>query len=98
MSTFTLLVELEIEAGKLDAFLVRARQHRNNVLSNEPGCERFDILTPQDDGNRVFLCEVYADQDALDKHFETPYMKAYLADTGPMIASRKRTLCTLANG
>jgi hypothetical protein len=28
---------------------------------------------------------------------ETPYMKEYMADTGPMIANRNRTLCTLAS-
>jgi hypothetical protein len=27
----------------------------------------------------------------------TPYMKQYMADTGPMIANRKRHLCTLAS-
>ena len=98
MSHFVLVVQLEIEAGQMDAFLARAREHRDNVLSNEPGCKRFDILMPEDRGNRIFLCEEYADQAALDAHFETAYMKAYLEDTGPMIASRERTLCTIANG
>ena len=87
----------EINPGNVDAFLARAREHRNNVLSNEPGCQRFDLLTPEESGPMVFLYEVYADKDALDAHFETPYMKAYLEDTGPMIANRKRTLCALAN-
>jgi quinol monooxygenase YgiN len=97
MSTLALVVELEIQSGHRDVFLARAREHRNNVLSREPGCERFDLLTPQDGDNTVFLYEVYADQNALDAHFETPYMKQYLEDTGPMIASRKRTLCALEN-
>ncbi len=97
MSTLVLVVELTTTPGQRDAFLARARAHRTNVLSNEPGCERFDLLTPKEGDDTVFLYEVYADQGALDTHFETPYMKEYLADTGPMIANRKRTLCTLAN-
>ena len=97
MSTLVLLVELTIKAGQLDAFLARARAHRTNVLSNEAGCKGFDLLVPEEGGDTVFLYEVYADQAAIDHHMETPYMKEYMADTGPMIASRKRRLCTLAN-
>ncbi len=97
MSTVALLVELEIAPGQKEDFLSRAREHRINVLNNEPGCQRFDLLSPQEDGDAVFLYEVYADKDALETHFNTPYMKEYLDDTGPMIADRKRTLCTLVN-
>ena len=97
MSSLVLLVELEINPGQMDAFLARAREHRTNVLGNEPGCKGFELLVPTEGGDTVFLYEVYADQAAVDHHMETPYMKAYLADTGPMIANHKRRLCTLAS-
>ena len=66
MSTFALVVELELKTGQKDAFLARARQHRETVLANEAGCHRFDLLTPEEDGDTVFLYEVYADQAALE--------------------------------
>ena len=97
MTTLALVVELKIQPGQRDAFLARAREHRGNVLAKEPGCQRFDLLIPQESDDTVFLYEVYADQGALDAHFETPYMKQYLEDTGPMIANRQRTLCALQN-
>ncbi len=97
MTATVLVVELEIAPGRTDDFLARAREHRINVLNNEPGCQRFDLLSPQEGGATVFLYEVYADQDALETHFNTRYMKEYLEDTGPMITNRKRTLCTLVN-
>ncbi len=97
MSRLVLLVELEIKPGQMDAFLARAREHRANVLANEPGCERFDLLAPEASGDTVFLYEVYADQAALDTHFGTEYMKEYLEDTGPMVAGRQRRLCRLKN-
>ncbi len=97
MSTLVLLVELEINPGRLDAFLVRAREHRGNVLGNEPGCKGFELLVPTEGGDTVFLYEVYADQAAIDHHLVTPYMMEYMADPGPMIANRKRRLCTLAS-
>ncbi len=97
MSSLVLLVELTINAGRMDAFLARAREHRSNVLSHEPDCKGFELLVPTEDGDTVFLYEVYADQAAIDHHMQTPYMKQYLADTGPMIAKRNRKLCTLAS-
>ncbi len=97
MSSLVLLVELTINSGQLDAFLARARAHRTNVLGNESGCQGFEVFVPAESGGTVFLYEVYADQAAIDHHMETPYMKEYMADTGPMIANRKRGLCTLAS-
>ena len=98
MSSLVLLVELTINAGRMDAFLARAREHRTNVLNNEPGYQGFELLVRAEDGDTVFLYEVYADQAAIDHHMETPYMKESMADTGPMIANRDRKLCTLASG
>ena len=46
MSAVVLLVELKIAEGKRDAFIARGRQHRERVLKNEPGCQRFDIVHP----------------------------------------------------
>ncbi len=97
MSTLVLLVELTLNVGQKDAFLTRAREHRKNVLSKEPGCKGFELLVPTDGSETVFLYESYVDQAAIDHHMETPYMKEYLADTGSMIALRNRRLCTLAS-
>ncbi len=97
MSAVILVVELEIAQGQKERFLARALAHRENVLKNEPGCQRFDILVPQEGGDIVFLYEIYADQKAVETHIATPYMKEYLSDTGPMIANRKRTTCAFAD-
>ncbi len=97
MAAIVLVVELEIAPGEKERFLARARAHRDNVLANEPGCAQFDILAPQERDDAVILIEAYADAEALETHFNTPYMKEYLEDTGPMIAGRKRTPCDLVN-
>ncbi len=75
MSTLVLLVELTLNVGQKDAFLAPAREHRTNVLKNEPGCKGFELLAPTDGSDTIFLYEVYADQAAIDHHMNTPYMK-----------------------
>ena len=97
MSTVVLCVTLEIFPDQMDAFLERAREHRRNVLKNEPDCQRFDISTPDQLKNIIQLYEVYANEEAFDYHMETPYMKAYMEDTASMIENRERVRATLLN-
>ncbi len=97
MAEIALVVELQIKPGERERFLARAREHRSNVLSKEPGCLRFDLAVPREQDDTVYLYEVYADDAALETHFNTPYMKEYMDDTGPMIAQRTRNLCDVAN-
>jgi (4S)-4-hydroxy-5-phosphonooxypentane-2,3-dione isomerase len=97
MSAVVLFVELEIAPGRRDDFVARARQHRENVLKNEPDCDRFDVSVPDDDENVVRLYEVYADQAAVDHHMATSYMAAYREDTGGWVTDRKITKALLLN-
>ena len=97
MSAVVLLVELKIAEGKRDAFIARGRQHRERVLKNEPGCQRFDIVIPDGTTDVVRLYEVYDDQDAVDHHMKTDYMAAYRADTAPMVADREIVTALLAS-
>ena len=97
MSAVVLVVELRAEPGQRARYLARAREHRKNVLDNEPGCQRFELLVPDDSDDTIFLCEIYDDDQAFEDHLNTAYMKAYMDDTAPMLAYRKRNLCRLAN-
>ena len=97
MPSVVLFVNLQIVEGKIDAFVKRAREHRERVLVSEPECKRFDISIPEDDENTVNLYEVYTDENAFQRHLETPYMKAYMEDTTSMIECRKRTRARLNN-
>ena len=97
MSGVVLLVELKIAEGRRDAFIARGIQHRERVLKNEPGCQRFDIVVPDGTTEIVRLYEVYDDQDAVDHHMQTDYMAAYRADTASMVADREIVKAVLAN-
>ena len=97
MPSVVLFVNLQIIEGEIDAFIKRAREHRERVLASEPDCQRFDISMPENDENTVNLYEVYANEAAFQHHLETPYMKAYMEDTTPMIESRERTKAHLKN-
>lgn len=95
MSKLALMVEITLNPGRKPAFLERVRVHADRCLEREPGCLSFTIMTPAEDSDTVFLCEIYANQSAIDHHLGTDYMAQYMEDTKPMIASRSRRLCTV---
>ena len=43
----------------------------------EPGCERFDVVQPPDNPNRMGAYEVYRDRAAFEAHRAQPYFKAW---------------------
>lgn len=93
MSKLALLVDITLHPGRKAEFLKRVREHGDRCLDREPGCLSFTVLEPDDGGDTVHLCEVYADQAAIDHHLGTDYMAQYMADTKEMIAHRQRRLC-----
>ena len=93
MSAIALVVEIRLHSGEREAFLARLREHRANVLANEPGCLGFEILLVEDDGDALVLYERYGDEAALEAHDAAPYFQAYRKNTAAMIASRRRILC-----
>ena len=97
MPAIALVVEITTQPGQRDAFLARLRQHRENVLANEPGCARFEILLAEENAEGLVLYELYRDEEALKEHDAAPYFQAYREETAAMIAARRRILCRPAN-
>ena len=97
MSAVVLFVELKMAPGQRDAFVALARQHRDRVLKDEPGCVQFDISVPDRTSDIVRLYEVYTDQSAVDHHMTTAYMAAYREATGPMVIDRAITQAVMSN-
>lgn len=97
MPALALVVELKVVAGQRDALLARTLTLRETVKRNELGCQRFDVLVSEDEPDKLFLYEVYANRSALETHFSTSYVKHYLEETKAMVAERKLDLCSLAH-
>ena len=97
MSTVVLIVEYTLKPGQRDAYVARAREHRANVLGNEPGCKQFDLIIPDDAPDKVCLFEIYTDADAFDVHTKTSYMQEYRDDIAPMSVDRRVIRGTLGN-
>ncbi len=95
MANTALVVHLDIEPEKFDEFVDIARAHGARSAEIEEGCLRFDVMVPEDDPHHVILVELYSDRAALESHWESAHMAAYLDRVSDMILSRRRYLCSV---
>ena len=63
-----LLVEMQIRPGRGKEFMPLILENAKRSVSDEPGCRRFDVLLPEQGGDRVVLYEIYDDESAFDAH------------------------------
>ena len=52
----------------------------------ETGCLTYALHTANDDPDRVAIVEHWADQTALDAHFQQPYLRKLFADVEHVLA------------
>lgn len=95
MAKVVLVVELEIEPDHFEGFVEIVTKHGANSLKIEDGCLRFEVLKPRESKNKVILVEMYADDAALDSHWNSEHMAAYRKNVSKMIISRVANRCDL---
>jgi len=78
-SKIILLVEVPVKADSLEAVKSLCARTLVPTLA-EPGCEAFYQTSKPDDPTILMFFEVFASQEAFDRHMEAPYTKAFFAD------------------
>lgn len=77
---YAITVDFELEVGARERFMELIGENAAASVRDEPGCLRFDVLTPRKSGggaDRVFLYEIYADHAAFEAHLATPHFAAF---------------------
>ena len=72
-----LIAEFEVPEKDLGSFVAAARQELRAVRKNEPGCLRFDVIVFDEGEGRGAFVEIFADQDAAQKHREHAHFKQF---------------------
>jgi autoinducer 2-degrading protein len=83
---YAIIVEFDLQPGSYDEFMTRLAENAEASVRNEPGCYRFDVLTPRaGDMSRVTLYEIYTDRSAFDEHLRTPHFLSFKAAIGKLV-------------
>ena len=68
-----IIVPIQVKAGFKERFVEEIIADAKGSVTNEPGCLRFDVVQDNNDPNRVWLYEVYRDEEAFEAHTQTPH-------------------------
>jgi len=91
-----LVVHLEIVPSQRDLFVAIARAHAVRSLQLEAGgCLRFEVFVPVTSETQVILVEQYADDAALETHWNSTHMAEYSSRVEAMITNRTRYRCVV---
>ena len=88
MARVAILVEFTVKPDAVGRFRELITTNAARSLSDEPGCRRFDVLSPADEPGRIVLYEIYDDDHAFERHLATPHYKEFAAAAEPMIETR----------
>jgi autoinducer 2-degrading protein len=90
---YVITVEFDIAPDRWDEFMRLMAANAEASRRDEAGCRRFDVCTPRDGANRVFLYEIYDDEAAFQAHLQSRHFKEFAAATQDMITGRKLVAC-----
>jgi (4S)-4-hydroxy-5-phosphonooxypentane-2,3-dione isomerase len=79
---YQFLVAFTVQPERRDDFVRAAKRTARDSLANEPGSHRFEVIADEEDPDRFYLNEVYADADAFDAHAGGPHFAAFFAEAG----------------
>ena len=95
MSTFAITVDFILKPGAMAAFRKLVDKNAKDSCAHEPGCRRFDVLIPNDGGDRVFLYEIYDDRAAFDAHLKTSHFNVFNRESETLVLSKNVAQYTL---
>lgn len=97
MSKFVIIVEFNLEDGSFERFHAAVLENAERSLNLEPGCQRFDVLIPEGEKNRVVLYEIYEDVEAFEAHRKMPHFQEFDTDVQSCVRGRSLSRFLLSN-
>jgi|BEDMetMinimDraft_2_1075160.scaffolds.fasta_scaffold07099_2 autoinducer 2-degrading protein len=82
---FVILARFRLRDGTRPRFLAAVRDNAAQSVATEPGCRRFDVLTPLEAAGEVVLYEIYDDEAAFAAHLATPHYAAFREVTAGLV-------------
>jgi len=85
---FVVTVEFVARPEHAAAFTRRVRQQAQYSLAREPDCRVFDVCIDRARPERIFLYEVYSDENAFRVHLESGHFKAFDTEVAAWVAAK----------
>ena len=70
---YIIIAPIQIKEGFKEQYINGMIENARGAVHDEPGCMRFDVIQDASDGNRIWLYEVYRDEEAFQAHTQSPH-------------------------
>ena len=89
MDLYVITVEFTLKPGTMADFRRLIDQNAIDSCRDEPGCQRFDVLVPFGQDDRIFLYEIYDNRAAFEMHLKTPHFDLFNRKSADMVLSKR---------
>ena len=79
------IAELRFDPQHREAMLDLAQRHVRNTLAAEPGCLRFELVTPRDDQGSLVFYELFESEAAFAAHGASEHLRWYREARAPFL-------------
>ena len=83
------LAEIEVVSEHLEEYMAFAKEVGETSVKVEPGVLTLFSMQAKEDPFKIYILEIYADQEAYQSHIQTAHFKKYKEGTAQMVKSLK---------
>jgi len=84
-----IIVRFTILPDMIDAFVNLVMENASLSKTLERGCQRFDVLRPDDGAAQIVLYELYDSADDFQDHLTRPHFAAFDTATQSMVIEKR---------
>jgi autoinducer 2-degrading protein len=89
MPRYVITVDFFLHAGTLEPFLRLIKDNAQKSLTDEPGCDRFDVLIEKGSPDHIVLYEIYQDRAAFEAHVKSRHFAQFNAASQRYVKDKK---------
>ena len=83
------LAEIDVEPEHLEEYMAFAKEVGETSVKVEPGVQTLFSMQTKEEPCKIYILEIYADQEAYQSHIQTAHFKKYKEGTAQMVKSLK---------
>jgi (4S)-4-hydroxy-5-phosphonooxypentane-2,3-dione isomerase len=95
MTAVAIVVDFRLKPGTRAQFRKLIDVNARMSAQTELGCQRFDVVEPRDQPDRLFLYELYDDDAAFEEHKTTAHYIHFNAESAALVMEKTVIRCDL---
>lgn len=86
---YAITVDFRLKPGGREEFRRLIDNNARDSCRDEPGCQRFDVLEPKGEPDRILLYEIYDDRAAFEAHIKTPHFAVFDKASASLVIEKR---------